>query len=156
MVCVSGLRTSSRRWRMRSNSWGSSTSWSTPWSITGRVSFICLFTAQSLCSCVAAAVSACQSKTHQLMRFYVSSTTQSCVGTLQSLPKAWPCWETLRTTQLCHEPCLSWQRWRTSWSICITSRQPVTSLSLRNCWPTTSVCWVLCGYGDSYTGQTGS
>lgn len=38
-ACLSGLRTSFRRWRTRSSSWGSSMLWSTPWSITGRVSY---------------------------------------------------------------------------------------------------------------------
>ena len=71
--------------------------------------------------------------------------TQSCVAARQYLPKVWPCWETLRTTQRCRGPCPSWQRWRTRWSSCIRSRQPVTSSSLQSCWPTTFAYWVLCG-----------
>lgn len=68
-------------------------------------------------------------------------TKQNCVGTRQYLPKVWPCWGTRRTTRPCPGRCPSWQRWRTRWSSCIRSRQPVTSSSSKSCWPTTSACW---------------
>ena len=37
MLCFSGLRTNSRKWRMKSSSLGSSMQWWSHWSTTGRV-----------------------------------------------------------------------------------------------------------------------
>lgn len=135
---LSGLRTSSRRWRTRSSSWGSFRWWSTPWWATGKVSRVCLHFSNQIVSTQET------EERGQTSRLNTHSVPQSCVGARRYLPKAWPCWETPRTTRPCRGPCPSWRRWRIRWSNCTRSRQPVTSSSSQSCWPTTSACWVLC------------
>lgn len=151
---LSGLRTSSRRWRMRSSSWGSFMPWSTPSSITGRVSYTCLssFVFAQIWSnsfywgkqkSAVPVVLSFRMKQVDSVSFLFPH--QSCVGIRRYLPKVWPCWETPKTTQHCRGLCHSWQRWRIRWSSCIRSRQLVTSSSSQSCWLTTSASWVLCG-----------
>ncbi|KAL0188243.1 hypothetical protein M9458_015342, partial [Cirrhinus mrigala] len=65
----------------------------------------------------------------------------SCVVTQRCLVRVWPCWAVWRRTLHCLVRCRSWQKWRISWSSCISNRPSAISSSSPSSWPTTSDCW---------------